>query len=189
MAVALTLHQIHKRFAHTIAAHNVCLTVKAGELVSLLGPSGCGKSTLLGLIAGFQTPDQGDILFDGESIIHQPVHRRHVGMVFQNYALFPHLTVFDNVVFALKQRRVSKTHRRQQVYDLLERIQLQDKATSYPHQLSGGQQQRVALARALIHRPRILLLDEPLGALDPQLRQQMQQQLRECANNLVPPPY
>src|ERR1700676_1856956 len=145
----------------------------SGELVSLLGPSGCGKTTTLRCIAGFETPDAGAIRFDGENLVQRPPEQRDIGLVFQNYALFPHMTVGENISFGLEMRRVEKTEIRRRVSDVLDMVQLTRLEDRYPRQLSGGQQQRVALARALVIEPRVLLLDEPLANLDAKLRDEM----------------
>lgn len=160
------------------AVHELHLQVADGEFFSLLGPSGCGKSTLLRMIGGFETPDHGVIRLHGHDVTAVGPHRRDVNMVFQGYALFPHLTVEDNIAFGLRRRRLSKAEIRRRVDDAVALVGLGDRVTRRPRELSGGQQQRVALARALVNRPRALLLDEPLGALDLQLRQSMQTELK-----------
>jgi spermidine/putrescine ABC transporter ATP-binding subunit len=170
---------VSKRYESVVALDAVSLTFGEGEFFGLLGPSGSGKTTLLRAIAGFVQPDAGEIRFDGEDIRAKPVHRRDIGMVFQSYALFPHMTVFDNVAFGLSVRGRSGREIRSEVERLLGLVRLAGLEGRRPSQLSGGQQQRVALARALITRPRVLLLDEPLGALDKRLRQQMQIELRQ----------
>jgi spermidine/putrescine ABC transporter ATP-binding subunit len=170
---------VSKRYESVVALDTVSLTFGEGEFFGLLGPSGSGKTTLLRAIAGFVQPDAGEIRFDGEDIRAKPVHRRDIGMMFQNYALFPHLTVFDNVAFGLSVRGRPAREIRGEVERLLGLVRLAGLEGRRPSQLSGGQQQRVALARALITRPRVLLLDEPLGALDKRLRQQMQIELRQ----------
>jgi spermidine/putrescine transport system ATP-binding protein len=151
----------------------------AGEFFSMLGPSGCGKTTTLRLIAGFEQPTSGRILLDGDDMVFTPPHKRNVNMVFQNYALFPHLNVFDNVAFGLRRHKQPKADIRQRVADALELVQLTGLEKRKPSQMSGGQQQRVALARALVLRPAVLLLDEPLGALDAKLRKALQIELKE----------
>jgi spermidine/putrescine transport system ATP-binding protein len=160
------------------AVDHVDLAIGAGEFFSLLGPSGCGKSTTLRMIAGFEHPDAGDIRLGGASVVGRSPNRRDVNMVFQNYALFPHLTVFDNIAYGLKRRRVARADTHQRVSEIIELMELGPTAGRHPRALSGGQQQRVALARALVNRPRALLLDEPLGALDLKLRQAMQTELK-----------
>jgi putative spermidine/putrescine transport system ATP-binding protein len=153
--------------------------VPAGAFVSLLGPSGSGKTTTLNLIAGFLLPDAGDILIDEHSVADVPPHKRNIGMVFQSYSLFPHMTVADNVGFPLRMRgKLTRDEARKRIAEMLELVQLSGLGTRYPRQLSGGQQQRVAMARALVSRPRLLLMDEPLGALDKKLREQMQAEIR-----------
>src|SRR5207344_447873 len=155
-----------KRFAEFTAVAGVNLEMPPGEFFSLLGPSGCGKTTTLRMIAGFERPSEGQILLDGTDMAQTPPHKRNVNTVFQNYALFPHLTVADNVAFGLRYKDVSKAETKKRVGDALELVALSDFGKRRPNQLSGGQQQRVALARALILNPAVLLLDEPLGALD-----------------------
>ncbi|MDD1651298.1 MAG: spermidine/putrescine ABC transporter ATP-binding protein PotA, partial [Methylococcaceae bacterium] len=154
------------------------LSVAEGEFLTLLGPSGCGKTTALRLIAGFETPDSGAVLLDGQCVNAIPPERRHVNTVFQSYALFPHMTIADNVAFGLKMKKTPRAEIGDRVKEVLERVQLTDFGDRKPDQLSGGQQQRVALARALINRPRVLLLDEPLSALDYRLRKAMQRELK-----------
>lgn len=154
------------------------LAIAAGEFFSLLGPSGCGKSTTLRMIAGFEHPDSGDIRLDGTSVVDRSPNRRDINMVFQNYALFPHLSVFDNIAYGLKRKRTPRNEVTTRVGEIIELMELGPTAKRRPRALSGGQQQRVALARALVNRPRALLLDEPLGALDLKLRQAMQTELK-----------
>ncbi len=183
---SVTLHQVTKRFGTSLAVHNVSLTIFEGEFFALLGPSGCGKTTTLRLIGGFDTPDSGEIHIDGALVTHQPPYKRRSNMVFQQYALFPHLTVQDNVAFGLRVQgqRLTSADIARRVHAVLELVQLAALATRRPHQLSGGQQQRVALARALVLQPKVLLLDEPLGALDRQLRRSMQTELRRLQREL-----
>jgi spermidine/putrescine transport system ATP-binding protein len=169
---------VTKRFGSTTAVDAVNLKVRKGEFLSLLGPSGCGKTTSLRLIAGFEQPDQGEILIGGVESVGVPPYRREVNTVFQHYALFPHMSVLDNVAYGLKQRKLGKDERRDRAHDALSLVQLQGFDNRRPSQLSGGQQQRVALARALVMNPRVLLLDEPLGALDLNLRKEMQIELK-----------
>jgi len=171
--------RVSKRYDKVAALDDVSLTFGDGEFFGLLGPSGSGKTTLLRSIAGFVEPDTGDIRFDGKEVRDTPVHRREIGMVFQNYALFPHMTVFDNVAFGLSVRHAAATDIRERVMAMLGLVRLGGLEERRPRQLSGGQQQRVALARALVTKPRVLLLDEPLGALDKRLRQQMQIELKQ----------
>jgi putative spermidine/putrescine transport system ATP-binding protein len=181
---ALKLCAIAKSYGPVRAVDSVDLTVPQGQFLTLLGPSGSGKTTMLMMIAGFIAPDSGEMLFDDRSITYLPPEKRNFGMVFQGYALFPHLSVFDNIAFPLKVRRQSAEKIRQQVQRALEMVQLQALADRLPRQLSGGQQQRVALARALVFDPAILLLDEPLGALDRKLRAELQIELKQLHERL-----
>jgi spermidine/putrescine transport system ATP-binding protein len=167
-----------KRFGDFTAVAGINLDMPSGEFFSLLGPSGCGKTTTLRMIAGFERPTEGQILLDGADMAQTPPHKRDVNTVFQNYALFPHLTVEENVAFGLKYQKASKEETRERVAKALELVQMSQFATRRPNQLSGGQQQRVALARALILNPKVLLLDEPLGALDAKLRKRLQIELK-----------
>ncbi len=171
---SVELEAITHRFGATTAVDDVRLTIEAGELVALLGPSGCGKTTLLRIIGGFVTPTAGSVRVDGRAIDHLPASRRDIGIVFQNYALFPHMTVYENVAYGLRARRASGSAIRERVAAMLAVVQMELLRDRMPRQLSGGQQQRVALARALAVEPRILLLDEPFGALDKNLRLDMQ---------------
>jgi spermidine/putrescine transport system ATP-binding protein len=164
---------VSKNFGGFRALNNVSLSIQKGEFFSLLGPSGCGKTTLLRIIAGFESPDSGSVTFDGADVLGLPPNRRQANTVFQNYALFPHLTVFENVAFSLRLKKSPKSHVESRVKDYLHLVQLEAHANKKPNQLSGGQKQRVAIARALINEPRVLLLDEPLSALDAKLRQHM----------------
>ncbi|MFH8798131.1 ABC transporter ATP-binding protein [Streptomyces sp. NPDC017936] len=178
---AVTLVDVVKDFGgarDAAAVRGVNLTIGEGEFFSLLGPSGCGKTTTLRMIAGFEEPSGGQILLHGRDMVGVPADKRDINMVFQSYALFPHLSVADNVAFGLRRKRVPKDEIRDRVAKILDTVELADKADRRPRQLSGGQQQRVALARALVNRPRALLLDEPLGALDLKLRQSMQLELK-----------
>jgi putative spermidine/putrescine transport system ATP-binding protein len=170
---------VTKRFGAVSALDGVDLTVYEGELLALLGPSGCGKTTTLNVIAGFVTPDQGRIAIDGADITAEPAWRRGLGVVFQSYALFPHMSVADNVAFGLRERGVGRTEAAARVQEALSLVRLPGAARQRPHELSGGMQQRVALARALVIRPRVLLLDEPLAALDRKLREEMRAELRD----------
>jgi putrescine transport system ATP-binding protein len=175
---------VSKRFGAATAVERVSLDVFPGEFFALLGPSGCGKTTLLRLLAGFETPDQGRILLDGVDIAPVPPYRRPINMMFQSYALFPHLTVEGNVAFGLKQERLSHAEIAARVDEMLALVRLEGFANRKPHQLSGGQRQRVALARSLVKRPRLLLLDEPLAALDKKLRGETQFELMQLQQRL-----
>ncbi|KAA0223143.1 MAG: ABC transporter ATP-binding protein [Phycisphaerae bacterium] len=176
--VPIEIERVRKRFGGVAAVDGVSLSIGKGELFFLLGPSGCGKTTLLRCIAGFCDVDEGAIRFDGRDITAVPAHRRNTGMVFQNYALWPHLTVAENVAFGLKERGVGRAERDRRVREALARVQMEPLASRKPNQLSGGQQQRVALARALVIEPDCLLLDEPLSNLDAQLRLEMREEIR-----------
>src|SRR5438128_384652 len=180
----ISIERVTKRFGKVDAVHDVSLTIGEGEFFSLLGPSGCGKTTTLRMIAGFETPDAGRILLQGRDVTAVAPNRRPVNMVFQQYALFPHMSIYDNVAFGLKVKRVPKAEHHDRVHDLLRVVALEGMERRRPRQLSGGQQQRVALARALVNRPAALLLDEPLGALDVKLRKQMQLELKRIQNEL-----
>lgn len=179
MAAVIELENISKHYSPTIiGVDDVSLSVEDGTFVTLLGPSGCGKSTLLRMIGGFETPTAGRIRLGGEDVTNQPPYRRAVNMVFQDYALFPHMSVGDNVGYGLKVMGCSELDIRTRVFDALKLVGLYDKLKLKPHQLSGGQRQRIALARAIVRRPKVLLLDEPLSALDAKLREQMQIELK-----------
>lgn len=186
--MSITIQNLNKHFGNFHALKNINLNVPTGKLVSLLGPSGCGKTTLLRIIAGLETSDNGKILFDDQDVTHKHVRDRKVGFVFQHYALFRHMNVFDNVAFGLtvlpKNERPSKEKIRAKVEELLSLVQLSHLAKSYPHQLSGGQRQRIALARALAVEPKLLLLDEPFGALDAKVRKELRTWLRDIHHNL-----
>ncbi|WP_454630007.1 ABC transporter ATP-binding protein [Bradyrhizobium cenepequi] len=183
-ATHLDIRGLRRAFGGVGALETIDLTVAEGEFLALLGPSGCGKTTLLRCIAGLLDPTSGDILVDGRSIVRTPVHRRGLGMVFQSYALFPHMNVIDNIRFGLKMHRVAKDEADRRVADAMDLVQLKGYEQRFPAQLSGGQQQRVALARALVTSPSVLLLDEPFGALDAKLRQSMQIELRRLQRRL-----
>ncbi len=185
---SVTLSNLEKTYDRASAAakavDGVSLDIRSGEFLTMLGPSGSGKTTTLMMIAGFETPTAGDIAIDGKSVVAMPPYRRNIGMVFQNYALFPHLTVEENVGFPLKQRGVPKAERARLVAEALELVHLPGYGARYPRQLSGGQQQRVAVARAVVFKPRLLLMDEPLGALDKQLRENLQLEMRRLHADL-----
>jgi spermidine/putrescine transport system ATP-binding protein len=175
---ALELRDVVKRFGDVTAVDHVNFTVGRSEFFSLLGPSGCGKTTTLRMLAGFEVPTQGQILIDGSDASDLPPYRRDTNLVFQSYALFPHMTVAQNIAFGPERKRLTKADVRDRVGEALRTVQLDELADRYPRELSGGQQQRVALARALANRPAVLLLDEPLGALDLKLREEMQFELK-----------
>ncbi len=168
---------ILKRFDKVIAVEKMDLDIEEGSLVTLLGPSGCGKTTLLRMVAGLEAPTEGDILIKGKRINDTPIHKRNLGMIFQNYALFPHKTIFENVAFGLKYRNVSKAEIREKVTRALEMVRLPAVENRMPSQLSGGQQQRIAMARAIVIEPDVLLMDEPLSALDENLREEMRREV------------
>jgi putrescine transport system ATP-binding protein len=170
----LEIRQVSKLFDGIAAVDNVSLTINKGEIFALLGASGCGKSTLLRLLAGFETPTKGQIILDGQDLADTPPYKRPINMMFQSYALFPHMTVEQNIAFGLKQDGLPKNEINSRVSEMLELVHMQQYAKRKPHQLSGGQRQRVALARSLAKRPKLLLLDEPMGALDKKLREKMQ---------------
>src|SRR5712671_1207225 len=174
----LELENITKFFGRNTAVEHIDLAVEHGEFLTLLGPSGCGKTTILRMIAGFEVPSEGYILLDGEDITTSSASKRPMGMVFQSYALFPHMTAEQNIAFGLSIRHQPKDVIKRRCAELLELVGLGDKGRSYPHQLSGGQQQRVALARALAIEPKVLLLDEPLSALDAKVRVNLRDEIR-----------
>lgn len=178
------VHNVSRKFDDCLALDNVDLCVRQGEFFSLLGPSGCGKSTLLRVIAGFDQADAGTVHVDGSNMLGVPPYRRPCNMVFQNYAIFPHLNVHNNVAYGLRQFDLGKDEKRRRVEDMLAAVRLEGLGKRKSDQLSGGQRQRVALARALVRQPKVLLLDEPLGALDKTLREEMQVELRELQQNV-----
>lgn len=173
-----------KSFGQNQVFADIQFTIEQGEFITLLGPSGCGKSTLLRCIAGLEQPDSGDLYINRQNITQQPAQQRGVGMVFQSYALFPNMTVAENIAFGLKMRKMPAAERDKAVAEVIDMVELQGKENQYPHQLSGGQRQRVALARALVMKPQILLLDEPLSALDARIRKHLRQQIREIQREL-----
>jgi spermidine/putrescine transport system ATP-binding protein len=174
---AVEVANITRRFGDIVALDDVTLSIQRGEFFSLLGPSGCGKTTLLRIIAGLDHPDSGSLRLSGVDALAVPAHRRAVNTVFQSYALFPHLNVFDNVAFGLRMKRTPRSAIKTRVHRVMEMVQIVELSARMPAQLSGGQKQRVALARAIVNEPQVLLLDEPLGALDLKLRKQLQQEL------------
>ena len=181
---SVSLRDVTRAFGTVRALDSMSLDIAPGELVALLGPSGCGKTTALRIVAGFEHADAGEVLVGGQDVSAVPAARRDMGMVFQSYSLFPNMSAQDNVAFGLRMRRVSAARRRARAAELLEMVGLANRAGQYPHQLSGGQQQRVALARALAIEPRVLLLDEPLSALDAQVRVQLREQIRTLQQRL-----
>src|SRR5207245_2620992 len=182
--VAIALEGVVKRFGKAAAVRDVTVSIGEGEFFSLLGPSGCGKTTTLRMIAGFETPDEGRIMLQGRDVTSVSANKRAVNLVFQQYALFPHMSIYDNIAFGLKAKRVPREEHRGRIQALLRVVALEGYEKRKPRQLSGGQQQRVALARALVNRPAALLLDEPLGALDVKLRKQMQLELKRIQSEL-----
>ena len=180
----LRLEGLVKRFGNFVAVEDMNLNVEKGEFVSLLGPSGCGKTTTLQMIAGFVPPTEGKIFINDQDITNLKPNKRNLGIVFQSYALFHHMTIFDNVAFGLKMRKIEKSERDERVRETLSLVHLEDFSHRYPRELSGGQQQRVALARALVIRPEVLLLDEPLSALDAKIREDMQIELRSIQRSI-----
>jgi putative spermidine/putrescine transport system ATP-binding protein len=180
----LELEQISKYFGRTTAVDHIDLNVEQGEFLTLLGPSGCGKTTILRMIAGFEVPSEGNILLDGEDITNRAASKRPMGMVFQSYALFPHLTAEQNIAFGMSIKHMPKDEIQRRCSELLNLVGLGDKGRNYPHQLSGGQQQRIALARALAVEPKVLLLDEPLSALDAKVRVSLRNEIRRIQQQL-----
>ena len=173
-AAAISLRSVSKHFGEVVAVADVSLDINDGEFLTLLGPSGSGKTTVLRMIAGFELPSSGEILLNGSDVSNEPAFKRDVNTVFQDYALFPHMTVAENVEYGMRVRKVDKAERTQRRDEALRMVRLTQLAERMPAQLSGGQRQRVALARAIVNRPKVLLLDEPLGALDLKLREEMQ---------------
>jgi len=182
--VRITVKGLTKRFGPLEVVSNVGFSIEEGEMFTLLGPSGCGKTTLLRLIAGFYAPDEGEVQFDGRKVNDLPPHERGIGMVFQNYALWPHMTVYENAAYGLKLRKVAPDEIGARIRAVLEKVKLGDMGNRYPGQLSGGQQQRVALARALVLNPKMLLLDEPLSNLDAKIRIQVRAEIRKLQKEL-----
>ncbi|WP_053144281.1 ABC transporter ATP-binding protein [Pseudomonas sp. P97.38] len=180
----VSLRNLNKHYGDFAAVDDISLEIQDGEFLTFLGSSGSGKSTTLSMLAGFETPSSGEILVDGKSLVNVPPHKRDIGMVFQRYSLFPHLSVRDNIAFPLAIRKLAPAERDRRVDAMLKLVQLEQFAHRRPSQLSGGQQQRVAIARALVYEPRILLMDEPLGALDKKLREDLQDELRQLHRRL-----
>ncbi len=184
MSQRVVLRNVTKAFGNVVALKTISLEIEEGEFITLLGPSGCGKTTTLRLIAGFNDPDQGQILLGDQDITNLPPQKREIGMVFQDYALFPHLTIKENIAFPLRERRTPKEKINDRVKELLELVRLPGVEERYPSELSGGQAQRISVARAVAYPPRVLLMDEPLGALDLKLREAMQLELRRIQQEL-----
>lgn len=180
----LKLEHLFKYFGDVTAVDDISVDIRKGELISFIGPSGCGKTTLLRTIGGFHKQDAGDIILDGEKMDHLPPDKRSTGMVFQNYALFPHMSVYRNVEYGLKLLKLTKQERKKRIYEALSQVQLENHGDRKPSELSGGQQQRVAIARCLVLRPKVLLLDEPLSNLDAQLRMIMREEIRRLKDEL-----
>ncbi|MFD0620742.1 ABC transporter ATP-binding protein [Paenibacillus sp. GCM10027629] len=180
----IQLTNIEKHFAGQTVVHPLSLTIGEGEFLTLLGPSGCGKTTILRMIAGFEQPTVGEIFLDGKDVTELPANKRDLNLVFQHYALFPHMTVEQNIQFGLKMKKIDAAEQKERIAEAIRLTQLTPLAKRYPHQLSGGQQQRVAIARAIANKPRVLLLDEPLGALDLQLRKNLQAELKQLQRSL-----
>ena len=178
----VSMQKVSRSFGTVRALNGLSLDIAPGELVALLGPSGCGKTTALRILAGFETADSGTVSVDGKDIAPVPAAKRDMGMVFQSYSLFPNMSALDNVGFGLRMRTLGAAGRRRRAHELLERVGLSAQASQYPHQLSGGQQPRVALARALAFEPRVLLLDEPLSALDAKVRAQLRDEIRRISS-------
>jgi putative spermidine/putrescine transport system ATP-binding protein/spermidine/putrescine transport system ATP-binding protein len=184
MPAVVELHNISKHYGSVVGVDHVDLAVEDGEFLTLLGPSGCGKSTLLRMIGGFEKPTSGRVRLSGQDVTHVPPQKRDVNMMFQDYALFPHMTVGQNIAYGLRMKGYGKAEARRQAIQALELVGLPDKLDKQPHQLSGGQRQRIALARAIVRHPKVLLLDEPLSALDAKLREQMQVELKHLHDKI-----
>lgn len=184
LMLMIRLENVEKHFAGQPVVHPLSLTIDEGEFLTLLGPSGCGKTTILRMIAGFEQPTTGIIRLDGEDVTQLPPNKRNLNLVFQHYALFPHMTVEQNIQFGLKMKKIPVKEQRERIDEAIRLTQLTALAKRYPHQLSGGQQQRVAIARAIANKPKVLLLDEPLGALDLQLRKNLQAELKQLQRSL-----
>ncbi len=184
MGATIKFDNIYKSYGLTKVINNVNLNIEDGDFITILGPSGAGKTTLLKMLAGFEDPTEGKIIVNDEDISVKPIHKRNVGMLFQNYALFPHMTVLENVAFPLGIRKIPKKEKLERAQKMLDKVRLGEYGKRYPRELSGGQQQRVAMARALVFNPSVLLLDEPMAALDKQLRKQMQIEIKEIHNEL-----
>lgn len=184
MGATINFEHIYKSYGQTKVIKCVDLDIDDGDFLTILGPSGAGKTTLLKMLAGFEDPTEGEILVNGEDISKKPIHKRNIGMLFQNYALFPHMTVLENVAFPLAIRKAKKAERNELALEMLKKVRLEGYEKRFPRELSGGQQQRVAMARALVFKPSVLLLDEPMAALDKQLRKQMQIEIRKIHDEL-----
>ena len=184
MAVSIHIKNVMKKYDDNVVIHDLSADIQSGELFTLLGPSGCGKTTLLRMIAGFNTVEHGTIAFDEQVINNIPVHKRNFGMVFQNYAIFPNMTVYRNIEYGLKNKKLPKDEIRRRVEEIMETVQISQYRDRYPDKLSGGQQQRVALARAIVVQPQVLLMDEPLSNLDAKLRIEMREAIREVQKQI-----
>ena len=184
MAVSIHVTNVMKKYDDNVVIRDLSANIKSGELFTLLGPSGCGKTTLLRMIAGFNSVEHGTIAFDDQVINHIPVHKRNFGMVFQNYAIFPNMTVYRNIEYGLKNKKLPKEEIKRRVNEIMETVQITQYADRYPDKLSGGQQQRVALARAIVVQPQVLLMDEPLSNLDAKLRIEMREAIREVQKKI-----
>ena len=184
MAVSIHIANVMKKYDDNVVIRDLSADIKSGELFTLLGPSGCGKTTLLRMIAGFNSVEHGTIAFDDQVINHIPVHKRNFGMVFQNYAIFPNMTVYRNIEYGLKNKKLPKDEIKRRVNEIMETVQITQYADRYPDKLSGGQQQRVALARAIVVQPQVLLMDEPLSNLDAKLRIEMREAIREVQKKI-----